>query len=358
MLVSRSASDLHLKADLPPRLRVEGELIQTKLEVPKNELLLDLARSLMNEGQWKRFTEEGDVDLAFDFENFGRFRMNAYTQRGKVSLAIRLIRDKIPSFEELHIPPVVKKLALLQRGLVLIAGAASSGKSTTISAMIDHINENKAKHIIMIEDPIEYVHYDKKSLIEQREVGEDTVSFSRALHFVVREDPDVIVIGEIRSAETFNSALTAAETGHLVIATVHARNVLHVFERISGFFEHGKAPDLMNRLSYNLNSIIVQRLLRAEKIKMQVPAFEILISNPMVRKLIFEGRLEKLIQALQSARGDGMCSFNQSLLELYQQGLVDRDTALAASDNPHALEMNIKGIFLDESSGGILGDNA
>jgi len=354
-MVNQGASDLHLKAGVPPRLRVGGRLIEADIESTSNELLIELSQSLMNVGERERFANEGDVDFAFEFESLGRFRANVFSQRGTVSLSIRMIRDTILSFEELHIPEVAKKLALMDRGLILIVGAASAGKSTTISAMVNHINENKSKHIVMIEDPIEYIHADKKSLIDQREVGQDTVSFLRSLRFVVREDPDVIVIGEIRDEETFSSALRAAETGHLVIATLHARSVLHTFKRLSVLYAQDQIRDLFHHLSFNLNAIIAQRLLFGHDESMQIPAFEVLVATPSVQKLIRDERFDKLHQAIISGRGDGMCTFNQSLLELLRQGLIDKEVALAASDNPQALEMNIKGVFLDESSGGILG---
>lgn len=357
-MIETGASDLHLKADAVPRMRVKGDVVLTKKEAISQDFLKTLAFSLINEYQQKLLQARGGVDFAFEVKNFGRYRGNIFYQRGNISMVLRVIKMQIPGFADLLIPDVFKGIAMNRRGLILVSGPTSSGKSTTVAAMVDYINQNRESHIITIEDPIEYIHKDQKSIINQREVGDDVTSFTEALKYVVRQDPDVIVIGEMRDAESFHSAIAASETGHLVISTIHARNISQCFDRILGFFPAIQHEQVLVQLSFNVKAITSQRLIPRHDGAGLVPAFEILCSTPSVNKLIRENNMEKIPNAIQIGKQDGMQTFNQALLDLYDRKLVSKDDAFMASDNPQALEMNMKGIFLDEGNKGILGSGS
>jgi len=261
----------------------------------------------------------------------------------------------IPSFEELAIPPILKELAVLNSGLVLISGATSQGKSTTLACMIDYINQNKSVHIVTVEDPIEYLHQDKKAIIRQREVGLDTASFDEALKYVMRQDPDVILIGEMRDINTFRAAIAAADTGHLVLSTIHAADTIQALNRVIDLFPSEFQNQVRIQLSQNLRSISCQRLLKHTTGEALIPAFEILIVNPAITVLIREAKLDKIKNVMQNSPGEGMQTFNQSLLKLIKEKKVTLQEALSKSDNPEALDANLKGIFLDEEQN-IIGD--
>ena len=317
-----------------------------------------LIAELLSPYHRKVLEEHGGADLAVMLEGLGRFRLNVFRQNLAHAMVFRVVRSRIPSIEELMLPLALKKFPLEPRGLILIAGATSSGKSTTLAAMIDHVNNTKAKHIISIEDPIEFLHRENLCIVNQREIGHDSPSFVEALRYVVRQDPDLIAIGEMRDSETFQIAISAAETGRLVISTIHARNVHQTFDRILGFFHADVREQVMIQLSFNLVSIACQRLTRRRDGKGMVPAVEILVNTPTVSKLVREQRLERLPAVIQGGHEDGMQTFNQALLKLYQESLIDQEEALRMSDNPQALTMNMKGIFLDETAGGIIGEKA
>ena len=354
-MVSQGATDLHIKAGELPRIRVRKKLAAIGKFKPDTSLLLSVLDSLLNDHQKNLLGLAKAVDFAFNLEGLGRFRVNAFYQRGEVAVVLRVVKDKVPGFEELGLPLVLQKVSLEDRGLILVSGPVGSGKSTTIAAIVNTINQHEEKRIITIEDPIEYLHHDAKSFISQREIGLDTDSFPQALRYVVRQDPDVIVIGEIRDAETFHAALTSVETGRLVVSSVHGKNVMQALERILGFYPREQHGLILTDLSYNLKAVISQRLLPRRQGMGLVPACEVLLINPSAGKALREGRLEKINQIMQNGTGEGMQTLNQSLLALCQNDLISKEEALAASDNPHSLEMNMKGIFLDEGSGSILG---
>ncbi|MBN1493367.1 MAG: PilT/PilU family type 4a pilus ATPase [Candidatus Omnitrophica bacterium] len=357
-MVEVNASDLHLKAGCIPRIRVKGDVVLSKQPLVTAEDMVQIANATLNDYQKNLLKERRGVDFAFDFKDFGRYRGNIFYQMGKLSMVVRVIKMKIPPFEDLHIPKIFEKVTLNHRGLILVSGPTSSGKSTTVAAMVQYINKNREAHVVTVEDPIEYVHKDDKCIINQREIGDDVLTFADALRYVVRQDPDIIVIGEMRDAESFHSAIAASETGHLVISTLHARNIMQCFDRILGFFPSEQHEQVLVQLSFNIKAISSQRLIPKLDNTGLVPAFEILCSTPSIDKLIRENRMEKITQAVQGGGQDGMQTFNQALLMLYKRQLISKEEAMMASDNPQQLEMNMKGIFLDEGTGGgILGND-
>ena len=344
-MVAQKGTDLYLKVDAPPFFRASNQLKKFEgLSPLSNQNMAEITNFLMKPHHMKCLEEEKSVDLSFSVEGHGRLRANIFYQQGELSCVIRVAWKQIPSFEELKIPSVLKKWALAERGLIIISGAASSGKSTTANAMINTINENLEKHIITIEDPVEFAHTDKHSLIEQREIGQDTPSFISALRYATRQAPDVIFIGEIRDAETFTSALSAAEIGRLVISTVHARNVTHVFERLLSFFPSNERPRVLVDMSYHLNLIVSQRLVPLAKSNGYVPAFEILTMTAMVADMVRQQRLDKLSQVMQGGAAEGMQSLNQSLVKLKEEGIITELEMYRASDKPHELSLSMRGI--------------
>ena len=295
----------------------------------------------------KRLDEEREVDFSYFVPGIGRFRTNAFQQRGEFCLAMRYVKTQVPSFEELGLLPILREIADEHRGIVLLAGTTGSGKSTTLAAMIEHINAHTKRHIITLEDPIEYVFEDNQSVIEQREVGLDTLSFQHALKHVMRQDPDVIMVGEMRDATSFAAAISAADTGHLVLSTLHTTNASQSVIRILDFFKADDREQIRRQLAGTLKAVVCQRMVPTIHGSM-TPAQEVLINTGTVRKLIEENRLEKLAAAIETGTEDGMQSFNQALFELVKQGKVTEKEALAKATNAQALEMNFKGIFLDE----------
>jgi twitching motility protein PilT len=277
----------------------------------------------------------------------GRFRTNLFQQRGQWCLAMRYVKTVVPSFEELGLLEQTRKIAESPRGIVLVAGSTGSGKSTTLAAMIEHINANFKKHIITLEDPIEYVFEDNQCVVEQREVGLDTLSFHHALKHVLRQDPDIIMIGEMRDSVSFTAAMSAADTGHLVLSTLHTTNASQSVNRILDFFKADEREQIRRQLAGTLQAVVCQRMVGTVAAGM-TPALEIMINTPTVKKLIEENRLDKLQAAIETGTDDGMLNFNQALFNLVKQGKVSEKEALAKATNPQALEMNFKGIFLDE----------
>jgi twitching motility protein PilT len=295
----------------------------------------------------KRLDEEREIDFSYFVPGVGRFRTNLYQQRGQWCLAMRFVKTQVPSFEELGLLAQVKKIAESPRGIVLVAGATGCGKSTTLAAMLEHINNNFKKHIITLEDPIEYVFEDNQSVIEQREVGLDTLSFHHALRNVLRQDPDVIMIGEMRDDLSFSAAMSAADTGHLVLSTLHTTNASQSISRVLEFFKADEREQIRRQIAATLYAVVCQRMVGTLDGK-STPALEILINTPMVRKLLEDNRLDKLPAAIETSLDDGMLTFNQSLFDLVKAGRVTEKEAMSKASNPQALEMNFKGIFLDE----------
>jgi twitching motility protein PilT len=295
----------------------------------------------------KRLDEEREIDFSYFVPGVGRFRTNLYQQRGQWCLALRYVKTQVPSFEELGLLEQVRKIAESPRGIVLVAGATGCGKSTTLAAMIEHINSNFKKHVITLEDPIEYVFEDNQSVIEQREVGLDTLSFHHALRNVLRQDPDIIMIGEMRDDISFSAAMSAADTGHLVLSTLHTTNASQSINRILEFFKAEEREQIRRQIAATLYAVVCQRMVGTLDGK-STPALEILINTPMVRKLLEDNRLDKLPAAIETSLDDGMLTFNQSLFDLVKAGRVTEKEAMSKATNPQALEMNFKGIFLDE----------
>jgi twitching motility protein PilT len=348
-MVLRKASDLHLKVGSVPVFRIDSKLHPTDYEPLSPEETERISNEIMSAYQRERFQSESEVDFAYEAEGLGRFRTNVFQQRGYVGIVMRMVKMDIPSFEELGLPPNLQKIALSERGIVITTGTTSCGKSTTIAAMIDYINQNRKAHIITVEDPIEYLHRDKKSIINQREVGIDTDSFHAALKRVMRQDPDVIVIGEMRDSESFMAALAASDTGHLVFSTLHTTDASQTVGRILEFFALEERDQVRQQLAANLQAAICQRLVPKASGEGVVPAVEILVNSLTVQRLIHENKLLKLPAAIETGREVGMQSFNQSLLDLYNRKLISKEDALACATNPDALKMNMQGIFLDEA---------
>jgi twitching motility protein PilU len=342
---ARGASDLYLTAESPPVLRIEGvtEIFgEQPLTAPEVE---ELANSLMTEKQRAQFEERMEMNLALASGRLGRFRVNVFRQRGAVAVVIRQIKVKVPTIDELGLPPVLKSIALSRRGLVLVTGATGSGKSTTLAAMIDFRNEHAGGHIVTIEDPIEFVHVHKKCLISQREVGFDTHSFAEALRNTLRQAPDLILIGEVRDKETMQAAVTFAETGHLCLATLHSNNANQALERVMNFFPEQQHPEIFLQLSLNLRSIISQRLVQGVDAK-RVAALEILIDTPRIRDLIKKGEVDVLKDAMQQSTLDGGQTFDQALYDLYAAGRISEEQALANADSSNNLRIRIKNLDL------------
>ena len=348
-MVQMQASDLHLKNGSTAIVRLNRELIPIGSDILTSEDIQSFLKEIFNENQFKKFREDLEIDFAYAVPDIGRFRTNVFLQRGSISIAMRFVKFDIPVFSELHIPLSLEDFCSKERGLILITGATNSGKSTTLAAMIDYINRHFRKHIITVEDPIEFLHQDRLSIINQREVGIDTLSFDIALKHILRQDPDVILIGEMRDKESFTAALQAAETGHLVMSTMHASSASNAIDRILDFFHDPILQEQARlQLANNLISIVSQRLLPRKDGNGLIPALEILTGNPTVKRTIHKNELNKISQIIASTQDSDMMSFNQSILSLIKKGLIKEDIGLAHADNPEVLKMNIQGIFLDE----------
>ena len=348
--------DLFLKAGSVPRTRIGGIVKPLPFDPVKDEDTRAIAKAFLNSHQQALLEKNRSVDFAFSLLGPDqRFRGNIFFQQGTYSLVVRTLWRGIPTFDELHLPQVLKKIALERSGLILIAGGVSSGKTTTITAMIDVMNQNVERHIITIEDPVEYLHRDNKCIVNQREIGEDANDFNSALKYVVRQSPDVIVIGEMRDAETFNFALSSAEVGRLVIATVHARSVVQVCDRVLGFFPQDQRDQVLSHLAFNITCFCCQKLLRAKDGKSLVPVFEVMIGTYTLRQLVREKKFDKIPQALRNANQDGMQTFDQSLFKLWKDGAISTEEALAASERPQELQNTMQGINIDGQTGKILG---
>lgn len=345
-MIEEEASDLHLKVGNPPIFRIHGRLVRTNLEPLSPKDLKDIAAEIMTQAQQRMFVARKELDFAIGVPGLGRFRVNAYIQRGSVSIVMRAIPTRIRDFKELNLPPILAELALKPRGLILVTGTTGSGKSTTLAAMINHINKNQARNIITIEDPIEYLFRDEKSIISQREIGGDTVSFSSALKHVLRQDPDVIMIGEIRDKATMDVALKAADTGHLVMSTLHTLNATETINRIISFYPPHQHEHIRVLLASTLVASISQRLIPTADGKGRVPAVEILINTARIRELILDAKRTMLIQqAMEEGYYEyGMQTFDQSILRLYRQGLITLEDALANVSNPDEFMLKLKGI--------------
>jgi twitching motility protein PilT len=345
--VDGGASDVHLKIATPVIYRINRELIAVECPFPTLEWMNDVVAKITPVHLKQKLEDQREIDFSYFVPGIGRFRTNLFQQRGEWCLAMRYVKTKVPSFEELGLLSQIRKIAESPRGIVLLAGSTGCGKSTTLAAMIEHLNANFKRHIITLEDPIEYIFEDNQSVIEQREVGLDTLSFHHALVHVLRQDPDIIMIGEMRDDISFTSAMSAADTGHLVLSTLHTTNASQSISRILDFFDADEREQIRRQLAGTLQAVVCQRMVSTIAGRM-TPAIEIMINTPTVKKLIEENRLDKLPAAIETGNDDGMLNFNQSLFQLVKDGKVTEKEALAKASNPQALEMNFKGIFLDE----------
>jgi len=334
-MASENASDLILKVDSNPIIRKFGDLIKLdSAEIVTDEDTENVAQSVMTENQWKRFQETHEMDIAVNVPGLSRFRVNAFRQKRHIGLVFRLIPHEVPDIDTLHFPPILKDFALRPRGLVLVTGPSGCGKSTTIAAMVNYRNHHEACHIIAVEDPIEFVYKDDKALIDQREVGKDTHSFSNALKFSLREDPDVIVIGEMRDLETIRNAITAAETGHLVLSTLHTINAVQTIDRIIDVFPSHQQRQIRLQLSANLVGVVSQLLVKRTDGKGMIAAMEILICIAAVRSTIREAKTHQLPSIIQTKTKEGMKTLNMALVELVTKGLITYQEALKTTPKP------------------------
>ncbi|MFA5393184.1 MAG: type IV pilus twitching motility protein PilT [Candidatus Ratteibacteria bacterium] len=339
LAAEKNASDLHLSPNIAPCLRVDGELVFTETTALNAESCKDLCYSILTEEQKTRFENFKELDFSYGIPGVGRFRVNYYYQRGSISGAFRLILTETPNFQELGLPiPVMQKFCSLSRGFILATGATGSGKSTTLAAMINQINENRKCHIITVEDPIEYLFKHKKSIVNQRELGGDTLSFSEALKHMLREDPDVVLVGEMRDLETVSSALKLAETGHLVLSTLHCGEAVESINRIIDIFPTNQQQQTRVQLSLTLYGVISQQLLPRMDGKGRVLATEVMVVTPAIRNLIRENKPQEIVSHLQMGLNLGMETMNRSLLRLYRKKEISLETAINASSNPKELE--------------------
>ncbi|MCE1246003.1 MAG: type IV pilus twitching motility protein PilT [Firmicutes bacterium] len=334
LMVERGASDLHLKTGSAPMIRVDGELTPASYEIMTPDTVRRMIESILSDEQKAKFVADKELDLAYSIPGLSRFRVNVYLQRGTWGSAIRVIPSRPFTVDELKLPPISKDLAMKPRGLVLVTGPTGSGKSTTLAAMINHINENRRCHIVTVEDPIEFLHKDKNSVVSQREVGQDTHTFSMALRHVLRQDPDVILIGEMRDLETTSIAITAAETGHFVLATLHTNSAPATVDRVIDIFPPHQQQQIRMQLSVTLEGILCQTLIPKAKGSGRVMAMEIMPVTPAIRNIIREGKTHQIPNAIQAGGQMGMVSLDMSLRNLYLQGLITYEDALSKASSP------------------------
>jgi twitching motility protein PilU len=352
-LVAKDASDLYLTVARPPMYRIEGKIQPSGDRSFTPEDIEKLTRAVMSERQLKEFDEKLEMNLAVSLAGISRFRVNVFRQRGSAGMVIRRVKAEVASLDQLGLPPILKEIALTKRGLVLVAGATGSGKSTTLAAIIDHRNSTDAGHIITIEDPIEFVHRHKTSIVTQREVGFDTHSFEAALKNTLRQAPDVILIGEIRDTETMEAAIAFAETGHLCLGTLHSNNANQAIERIMNFFPIERHPQIYLQLSLNLRSIISQRLIPSLNGR-RTAALEILLDTPRIKDLIKKGEVDILKEGMEQGIQEGCQTFDQALFQMYREGKINLEQALVNADSANNLRLKIKlaGLQVEEEGDG------
>lgn len=345
-MLNRKASDLHIRVGIRPHLRVNGLLEQINTDPITIEQMDKTVAQILNEKQQERFHRKHEIDLALSVAKLGRFRINLFRQRGTSGIAIRAVNTQVPTFEELHLPDIMKKLVTERRGLIVVTGTTGSGKSTTLASLIEEMNNNRSDNIITIEDPIEYIYRDKKCIIAQREVGGDTETFATALRHAFRQDPDTILIGEVRDLETISIALTAADTGHLVMTSLHTLNVVETITRIISFFPPHQHQQIRLLLAGTLKAIICQRLLRRADSPGRVPAVEVMVNSGAIRECIIDPdktiNIPDFIE--QGGTQYGMQTFDQSIMKLHKDGLVSFEEAMANATNPDDFDLRLKGI--------------
>jgi twitching motility protein PilT len=344
-MVQQNISDIHFKADCAPLIRLNGQLISSQKEMFTPEAVKQIAYSLMSEVHKKRFEEEGELDLSYALDKVSRFRVNVYRQKGTLALSLRVIPWELKSFADLHLPTqTLQKLCAMPSGLILIAGVTGAGKTTTLNAMINYLNQNFAYNIITIEDPIEYYHKDKKSSISQREVGNDTQSFGSALKYILRQDPDVIVIGEMRDPEAVAAAVVAAETGHLVLSTIHTMDTVHTIQRIVDSYPPAQQAPMRQAVANILRGVIAQKLIATDDGQSRMPCTEVLQMTPYIRQLVADNKTADVYSAIARGQNDGMMTFDQDLLRLCKEGRISKETALVETTRPDNFLSMLQGI--------------
>ena len=339
--IDSGASDLHLSVGSKPMVRINGSMMHLNMETMTQDMMESILPQVMTDDQRNKFYQDKEIDFSTQLDGKGRFRVNFFSQLNGLAGVFRTIPQVIKSFEELGIPPVLQELSLKDRGLILLTGPTGSGKSTTLATMVDHINENRSCHIITIEDPVEYFQSSKNSLINQRELGANTHSFGNALRAALREDPDVILVGEMRDLETTSLSLTAAETGHLVLSTLHTSSAVKAIDRIIDIYPEGQKTQIRSMLSESLLAVIAQKLVPNKDGKGRTPACEVMIANTAIRNLIREDRIFQISSLMQSGGVDGMLTLDQDLQRLVSQGAIDRSTAESISDNPKLFKSSV-----------------
>ena len=348
--VEGGASDVHIKPDAPVVYRISSQLVETEMnQQPDGQWLGNVIENIVPQQFKTKLNDDREIDFSYHVPGIGRFRTNCYRHLGQWCLAMRYVIAEVPKIDSLGLPEVIKSIAEEHRGIVLVAGTTGCGKSTTLAGMIDHINTTQKRHIITIEDPVEYVFEDNQCIIEQREIGLDTPSYEHSLKHVMRQDPDVIMVGEMRDATSFRAAMSAADTGHLVLSTLHTIDAPQSISRVLDFFPADERESVRKQMIGTLKAIICQRM-TVRKDGNVIPAIEIMINTPTISKLINENRLEKLHVAIETGTDDGMQNFNQSLFQLVKDDIITKEEALEKATNAQALEMNFKGIFLSEGS--------
>jgi twitching motility protein PilU len=341
-VVERAASDLFITAGFPPAIKIDGEIRPQMERALTSEQSAILVRAIMNDRQTKEFDASKECNFAIAPPGIGRFRVSAFVQQGHVGCVIRMINAKIPSFEELDLPPVLKEVVLSKRGLVIIVGGTGSGKSTTLAGMVGYRNDKTRGHIVTIEDPVEYVHQHKGCVITHREVGVDTDSWHAALKNTLRQAPDVILIGEIRDRETMEYGIQFAETGHLVLATLHANSSNQALDRVINFFPEERREQLLMDMSLNIRALISQRLIPRESGSGRIAAMEIMLNSPLIQDLIFRGEVAKIKEVMSRSTRIGMKTFDQALFDLYEQGHISYEDALRNADSKNELRLRVK----------------
>ena len=352
-IIRVEGSDLIVKSGLRPRVRHRGVLKDLETAICTPNIMMQVAMDILDPNQVNYFERHGSIDFAYDYKKAGdedgtssrRFRVNLFMARGNPSLAARLITSNIKRFEELYLPAILGDVSMAAQGLILFSGVTGSGESTSIASMIDYVNQRKKVHIITIEDPIEYIFNDAKATINQREIGIDATNFNDALRALVRENPDVVLVGEMRDYETFEAAIRAAETGHLVFGTIHASSAWQTFGRIYDLFPEGERDQIRKLLGYNLRAIIYQKLLPTLHAHIaRIPALEILINTPAVQKYILDGREGEILELIKQGHDEGMLDFTSALVKLVEDNMIHQRVALEATPKPEELKMRLKGI--------------
>ncbi|MEC5399428.1 PilT/PilU family type 4a pilus ATPase [Uliginosibacterium sp. H1] len=342
LMVTKKGSDLFVTAGFPPAIKIDGKVVPQSNQILSPQHTAELARAIMNDRQAAEFEATKECNFAISPSGIGRFRTNAFVQQGRIGIVCRTIAQKIPTIEELGLPPVIKDIGMSKRGLVIFVGGTGTGKTTSLAAMLDYRNEHSYGHIITLEDPIEFIHAHKNCVVTQREVGLDTDSWEAGLKNTLRQAPDVILMGEIRDRETMDHAIAFAETGHLCLATLHANSANQAIDRIINFFPEERRPQLLMDLSLNLRSLISQRLLPVKDRKGRVPAVEILLNSPLIADLIFKGEVHEIKEVMKRSRELGMQTFDQALFDLFEANLITYEDALRNADSVNDLRLQIK----------------